>query len=200
MTPDGSLIPQTPLLEALKSETSELHNEIEKHVRFMREGLTVEAYRSELARYLGFYRAVEARLLKSAHFAPPSLTLPARMKVNWICSDLLALGETAESLKRLPECRHMVEIESVGDLIGVLYVLEGSTLGGQMIARHLKKRPEFSSVQMRFLEGYGAETGSMWQRFRAFAVEHDGGPNQSAALVSARAAFRYFIEWLRTQS
>jgi len=61
-------------------------------------------------------------------------------------------------------------IESMAQLIGVLYTLEGSTLGGQHISRCLEKflgLTQDSSVC--FFNGYGERTQAMWQEFLDFA-------------------------------
>ena len=48
---------------------------------------------------------------------------------------------------------------------GALYVLEGSTLGGQIILKHLQKTmsPGFKGSQ--YFSAYQYKTGSMWKSF-----------------------------------
>ena len=46
----------------------------------------------------------------------------------------------------------------------MMYVLEGSTLGGRMILRELSLRG-VSDARLAFLDPYGSETGSFWRAF-----------------------------------
>ena len=55
--------------------------------------------------------------------------------------------------------------------MGRLYVLEGSTLGGAFIDRHLATVPELSGLRLRAFSPYGSETGVMWHGFRRAARE-----------------------------
>jgi heme oxygenase len=60
----------------------------------------------------------------------------------------------------------------VGALIGTLYVIEGATLGGQVISRHLYRHLGFSAnAGARFFNGYGDEaaTQQQWTLFCQFA-------------------------------
>ena len=58
--------------------------------------------------------------------------------------------------------------------MGRLYVLEGSTLGGAFIDRHLATVPELSGLRLRAFSPYGPETGAMWQGFRRAARDAGG--------------------------
>ena len=79
--------------------------------------------------------------------------------------------------------------------MGALYVLEGSTLGGQMIARMLQKNPLLNLVpgQLNFFLGYKKETGPKWKSFQAALNLLDG---ETETLVStARQTFSLFTQW-----
>ena len=47
--------------------------------------------------------------------------------------------------------------------LGVLYVIEGSTLGGRLIARHLRQGGVIPADAFHYFEIYGADTGEMWR-------------------------------------
>ncbi|HRO59644.1 MAG TPA: biliverdin-producing heme oxygenase [Burkholderiaceae bacterium] len=79
---------------------------------------------------------------------------------------------------------------------GALYVVEGSALGGQLIARQLFER--FGITAKRggaFLAGCGAKTGSRWREFRRL-LEVEVGPGshgQAQACIGAIDTFDGFI-------
>ena len=62
---------------------------------------------------------------------------------------------------------------SRAEALGMLYVLEGSTLGGRLILRMLAdegiRDPDFA-----FLDPYGAETGSRWRSFLSVLARETG--------------------------
>ncbi|MBV5276299.1 biliverdin-producing heme oxygenase, partial [bacterium] len=63
-----------------------------------------------------------------------------------------------------------LEIDSPGKIIGTLYAIEGSALGGQVILRHLSENMGLSGAAgARFFSGYGHDTQLRWQEFCAFA-------------------------------
>ena len=88
------------------------------------------------------------------------------------------------------------DFASTAAAVGGAYVLEGSTLGGRVISRHIQHLfgPD---VARAFLDGYGAETGEQWQSFRAalarFASSRD---IEEQVIDGARETFRAFARWL----
>lgn len=86
--------------------------------------------------------------------------------------------------------------------LGSLYVLEGASLGGRVIERHvfgpLGLSPERGGA---FFHGYGELTGAMWRGFgdslEAF-VRREG--QAEGMIVGAIACFAALEEWVRTAS
>ena len=82
--------------------------------------------------------------------------------------------------------------------MGCLYVLEGASLGGQVITRLVQDRlgigPEDGGA---FFYGYGNGTAARWESFRAYleayAEEHE---RQKAIIGAARATFKALGAWL----
>ncbi|MDQ6471924.1 biliverdin-producing heme oxygenase [Flavobacterium sp. LHD-80] len=58
--------------------------------------------------------------------------------------------------------------------LGILYVVEGSTLGGRFILKNVSKFPELSGDQgVSYFNGYGDKTGSFWKSFLNFLSEYE---------------------------
>ncbi|MGZ5285453.1 MAG: biliverdin-producing heme oxygenase, partial [Kaistella sp.] len=57
-------------------------------------------------------------------------------------------------------------IKNEAEAFGILYVMEGSTLGGNMIAKQLSKNPDFQEVTFSYFRCYGDKTGSYWKSFK----------------------------------
>lgn len=136
----------------------------------------------------GFYRLhAEAE----AALAPwlddrPDVAFEGRRRTRRLAADLVTLGGCAAR----PGPSGIV-IRSLAEALGWLYVLEGSTLGGQAIRRALTARGD-TLVGLSFLDPYGPATGARWRDFLAVLEHHGGDPDVAAAMAAgARAAFRH---------
>ena len=90
-------------------------------------------------------------------------------------------------------------LDSKERIFGSLYVIEGSTLGGQVISRHLKQKFELDEANgAAFFSGYGKETGKMWNGFResitAFA---ENNTNKEEIIAGANETFEKIGKYLR---
>lgn len=79
---------------------------------------------------------------------------------------------------------------SVAEALGMMYVLEGSTLGGKMMKRMLAERCG-DDDDLAFLDPYGKETGVRWRAFVDVLVRETAGGDarMAQACDGARAAF-----------
>ena len=188
------VILQLPLLSRLRTETRDQHDAIEQTLLLMDDDLTLEAYRRRLGQFLGFYKPVEERLLDGRSPLAPWLDVQARRKTPLLEADLTALGQDAA---RLPICTTLPPLVSAAACFGCLYVLEGATLGGVIISRHVGQKLGVSpAAGSAFFGGYGEQTGAMWQQFRtaitAFSRQSEA---QDAVVASARATFEALQRW-----
>ena len=85
--------------------------------------------------------------------------------------------------------------------LGCLYVLEGATLGGQIISRQLEERLAIDAGHGgRFFASYGAAVGEMWQAFGEILVAHARGLECGDAIVaSGCATFDAFGRWFQQE-
>jgi heme oxygenase len=160
--------------------------------------LRLAEYRELLARMYGYYRPLEARLY-AAPVPGIARELGLEPKSTALATDLAALGVAAAALPTaMPG--DLPEAESEAARTGVLYVLEGATLGGTVLARRLRKTlgPRVSPA-LRFHGFYGEHTGDHWRRFRA-ALDRAGRFSEAecqAALEAARTTFEGLAGWLQ---
>lgn len=88
-------------------------------------------------------------------------------------------------------------IDSTGALIGCLYVLEGSTKGGQLIFQRLNERLGVEArTGGRFFSGYGRPSEELWLKFWRFAETHCPTEEIDNACEGANALFRSYIDLL----
>jgi len=81
--------------------------------------------------------------------------------------------------------------------LGSIYVLEGSTLGGQLIQPHLQQTLGLERGQgSSYFVGYGRQTAAMWQSFRHYVLRHSALDADDAMFRSAALTFQALERWL----
>jgi len=188
------------LLEALRTGTALLHVALEKRLPFFCERLDAEWYARLLKAYYGFYQPMEAALYESA-LIPDGFDQVLRVKTPTLVSDLHALGLDNPTINALPRCCALPPLDTPAACLGALYVLEGATLGGQVLRREMAQRLGLdASNGGAFLNVYGAETGRRWKDFLDYLGRQplDACAKQRA-VEAARSTFSCFEQWLDSQ-
>jgi heme oxygenase len=122
----------------------------------------------------------------------------ARAKAGWLDQDLAALGLDPAARRRIPKCAQLPGIVDLPEAMGVYYVLEGASLGGQIISRRLRADLAISEDNGgRFFASYGDGVGVMWRAYVS-ALERLGatGPTASRIEFAALETFACFEAWL----
>jgi heme oxygenase len=151
----------TLLLQRLKADTEQAHRRIERELGLGRRKLTRDDYILLLRRLFGFHDAWE---LAAAEVASDRPFLDARRKSDLIVADLRHLGVSIGEVAALPRCRPLMPMRDEADWLGATYVVEGATLGGQVIAKALSADLNLApEAGLAFFSSYGAEVGRMWR-------------------------------------
>ena len=181
-------------MKQLRAETREQHEELESALPLGDACLSVENYTRLLTRFWGFYQTWE---VKAAAMAPEHLQtlLAGRRKLPLLAADLQALqpGEHAARPSLNPGWLPTMEMEA--GLLGSMYVVEGATLGGQVIARQLERELHLNGGHgYSFFQSYGKAVGQQWKEFSAIAnaMPETAAP---AMIEAARDTFTAFHRW-----
>ena len=183
-------MPPEALHLQLRTATTSAHTALERDLDWMARVATMDGYRGLLARLHGFHRAWEpaigAALADGAFF-------DARRRVTALTRDLDYLGFSSEHIDALPRACPIV-LGGPAAAMGALYVLEGSTLGGRVIGRHISATHGLTGDGLAYYSGHGARTGAMWLAFRTRLDTFDG---QAAEVVAAaNGTFDAMRAWL----
>ena len=200
MHPQAHDVAAPSLLEALRAGTALLHVALEKRLPFFSPQLDSDGYRRLFEAYYGFYHPLESRLYDCA-LIPVGFNQALRVKTPTLHSDLIALGLTSQAIAALPLCPRLPRLDTPAACLGVLYVLEGATLGGQVLRREMARRLALdASNGGAFLDIYGTETGRRWKDFLDYLghVPLDDLGRQQAE-DAACATFSCFEQWLDSQ-
>ncbi len=96
-------------------------------------------------------------------------------------------------------CRASSELPSISsrpEILGAAYVLEGSTLGGQIIARHLEETLGLrDGCGYRYFRSYGPDVGAQWKAFRAELLRASSATNDPVIVRAARETFEILHRW-----
>lgn len=184
------------LLTRLKAETANQHVQLEGALDLMRESWSLDEY---IALLEGFYGYVAAWENAAAAHMPDSLraVFDARRKTALLVSDLAFLSGKSGRVAVLSMTKSLPPLDTAGRLIGSMYVMEGSTLGGRFIAPHVARLFNLDAGRGNaYFEGYGERTGSMWNAFRDMARATVPPDEYDAAVASAIATFDGLHAWL----
>lgn len=169
---------------ALRKATKDLHGELDHHpllAPLLRKSLTRRQYGDALGALHGIFAALEEAVWDAATQA--GFDYRARRKILAMEADLRELGQG------LHPCRISIPApQNMGALIGMLYTLEGSTLGAQAIARQLP-RSDAWPLPIRYFSGYGDQTLARWQAFWDFADRVCPAEAADEACMAAVLAF-----------
>lgn len=177
------------LADRLRSETRPQHTALESVLGFAR---SREEHVEQLRRFLGFIEPWERRIAQS----PLAEMYRGREKTAWLKADLTFWGLSVEEIAALPRCEHLPAVESWAEAVGSMYVIEGSTLGGQTIARHLEETFGVSAGQgYRYFLSYGELVPQKWREFRAYLMIQSSTETDDAVVASAAATFSAMHEW-----
>lgn len=198
------IIPFTAV-PALKEATRAVHQQMEScHAmrRLMADDVTLLEYQSILMQWkLWTDKNIEhiASQLKSLAI----IDLVDRLeRYNIIQIDIARIVEMEEYFLANQNAIQILPLGSVTSIdlanpeqaLGAFYVLEGSTLGGAMITRHLKHHFG-DQIPCQFYNGYGMGTPSKWHNFlKHFEQSINTVAELNDACIGANAVFSSLLQ------
>ncbi|WGF89387.1 biliverdin-producing heme oxygenase [Marinivivus vitaminiproducens] len=183
----------------LRRHTVRHHEALHRHrllADALRERSDRPCYRTLLAAFYGFHDAFE-HILRHAVELPSigALALPPLGRAALLAADLVDLDLDRQALERLPRPSRLPSIDGVAAYLGATYVLDGSTIGGRVVARmqagHGPARP------VRFFAGDPAGDARRWQACTA-AIDRELASHalRNRAAEAAAATFEALHSWL----
>ncbi len=191
----------TNILERLRVDTADAHQQIENNSyarSMMDKSMTLPQYTNYLKLFYGFLKPLEERAIASGLPVQLGLDMDIRGKTALLEQDLLHLGLTPIQLEQLPLCTELPDVTTAERLIGSFYVIEGSTLGGQIITKQLMKfLPVEPEAGIAYFNGYGQHTRDQWMSFRDLIVEYGQSDESRQEIVhAARETFSLLERWI----
>lgn len=181
------------LTDRLRTETRPRHTTLESVVGL---AASVDEHTALLRGFWGFVRPWETAVLASPH----SALLAGRDKSALLAADLEYFGLTPPDIDALPLCDELPATDTAPAVLGALYVIEGSTLGGQMISRHLEAALGLREGRgYSYFQSYGPSVPERWNEFKKLLLAHSSPDNDERIIASASRTFELLHRWFSRQ-
>ncbi|MGB0524939.1 MAG: biliverdin-producing heme oxygenase [Flammeovirgaceae bacterium] len=206
---DQKKAPAISVMEKLKVATSRLHQNVETlaHVGEIMSGtLSLESYHKLIVKNYIFHMIVEEAIIKAlSEFELQKIQFMERRKIGYLYEDLseqYAFEKQTAFVNALEEeiqsKSHLYRIQNLFEAIGALYVLEGATLGGNIIKRELSKNHSIvKHTSFHYYGCYGKKQAFMWKSFREQAenIVQDATAEEYA-INAAKKTFQFMARIL----
>jgi heme oxygenase len=186
-------------LSDIRAATAPMHRRLESSAistSLMSEAVTPDAYYYYLccmSEVISFYEKVIFPII--ADIIPD---IDSRRKSTNIHADLHTFNNTITPMA-LPVFYPLDRQFSIPFALGYMYVIEGSTLGGRIILKHISNKLGISEKNSgKFFTGYGPDTGIYWKRFLSILSEYAIAHGQQQEIIDGAChAFesidKYFV-------
>ncbi|PZU85523.1 MAG: heme oxygenase [Chryseobacterium sp.] len=170
----------------LKEQTKQQHDDTEAKLQSQKifdKSYTLDDYKTLLIHNYKLISRYEPQIQEQLK-GYPELKLDLRRKIDALKVDLNNLD--IETGSEAPT----QNLENEAEAFGALYVMEGSTLGGNVIAKQLKRNPEFENVEFNYFGVYGENTGPFWQEFKSIIDEKISEEQYEDCVTGAKKAYQ----------
>jgi heme oxygenase len=180
------------MIETLKKDSARQHAELEKvFVKKLKNIRSSGDYGKFLSLLHNFYAPLENRIFK---FITPHVLPDAEERKR---SGALLLDMKESGYDYVPQqVENLPQISSLSEAVGAMYVMEGSTLGGQIICQMLEKHVGIPANCLHYFRSYGDQTPQKWQSFRESLDANSKQINTEQALNSALETFSSLHHWM----
>lgn len=176
------------LSSLIRVETRPAHDRIELAFDLPARLVSRDSYRDLLVRLLGFHGAFEAAAVPHLAGTPFAAYFG---RTSLIAADLDRLGGASEH-----RTGPSPDFADAPAAMGGLYVVEGSILGGVLIAAEVRRRLGIGpDTGAGFFAGHGRDTAATWRSFTA-ALDASPCPDPDRAVAAAFATYAAMQAWL----
>lgn len=173
------------MISRLKEETRELHEQIEEKnlaKEIMNHCINLETYKLLLYQNFLAYYHTETEIKK---FLPHY----EDKKHEQLRKDLEQLNVSEE----IPVKNDIFKLHSTAEALGAAYVVEGSALGGLVLAKNLEKCPALDSIACHHFFNGKKENLEDWKAFKKELEAYSfSETEEQEAIEKAKATFLFF--------
>jgi heme oxygenase len=175
-------------LSRLRAATADEHRRVERASPLLRPDLS-------LGEYAGYLRAVLGYVAPLARALAGDAAARLAFRCRTLEGDLAAVAPAGAAMA----CDALPALPDRAAILGCLYVVEGSTLGGRVLLPVLARRLGVGAEHgASFLAGYAVETDARWAELCAAIDGHVAAApaDGDRVIASALDTFRTFGAWI----
>lgn len=181
--------------EYIKQHTKTEHAQLEKKlIGIIKSIRTTAQYIDLLRMFHGYYHALEHKMDQylTVDHVPD---IEERRKSDALLQDIRDIGGESQWQSVTVTTP---AINNYPQALGAAYVLEGSTLGGVIIAKMIRAQlPEIPTGKgFTFFNCYGEDATVMWKKFHTYLLALTHTNDQQATADTARQTFLKFNDWI----
>ncbi len=184
------------LLQELRIATASAHKQLEQSLALQSQAFTLGHYKNLLLAWYKVLQTLEPRVWDHEEWRKLGVETTARRRAKLLFSDLQFFNLIPSLRPEAPIDTQFGEFpKSFAAALGCAYVLEGSTLGGQLIVKTAAHRWNLHpGAGATFFAGHGSDTGRLWRNFLAGLEQWDTkNPKNATAVTDAgRRTFQIF--------
>lgn len=181
------------ILAELREATRAAHTQLEKRLALFERVRDRESLTAHLKSMASCYLPLENKVFAHPDWAKHDADVRALRRGDLLGKDLESLGVALSDVTAMPDAA-LPRFATFAEALGGFYVLEGSKLGGQVVARHFKKTLSVPGPSLRFYEGAAEGTGPSWKATCAFLDDyfkvHGDAPARAEVVAAAVDTFR----------
>ncbi|RDC57843.1 biliverdin-producing heme oxygenase [Pedobacter chinensis] len=183
----------------LRTQTAECHATLESLMfvnEIMNNSLSIDDYKKLLTINYIIHQKLENKLanMLDADLAD-KLDMKNRLKLSALEKDLNYWKIDSLTLPGL-DFELFIPEKNNAEVLGALYVLEGATLGGNVIKKHILANPNFGAHKegLNYYGVYGEELSTKWKTFVSVLNESVVEADYERCIKSANETFNNLIK------
>ncbi|MGD9819503.1 MAG: biliverdin-producing heme oxygenase [Desulfomonilaceae bacterium] len=188
-------------IRQLKEAIMPVHDEAEKRgplKEIVSKTIKQDEYKKILERLYGFVFVSETITGPILSASDIDIEWNTRIRSPHLEKDLTFFGESESSIKSLPKCESLLNIKKPEEALGLVYLMEGSRLGGLVLAKALRQHFRFKNYQgYSYFSSNGTDMGPLWLSFQhliqSYVEIHQSGDQ---IIESAVNNFKILNDWL----
>ncbi|MEK7434243.1 MAG: biliverdin-producing heme oxygenase [Cyanobacteriota bacterium] len=185
------------IIQKIREKTLQYHDEFTGWAFKIFNGtISIEEYKNALKVFYGFYKPVEEKM-NVGNDKDFTLDMLKRIKLNLLINDMKNLGITQEEIDKIECCTDLPEMNNQAQLLGCMYVIEGATLGGQLVGGKLEEFLKLDGKGSEFFFSYKENTRPFWKEFMDYINEYSEKTSIEDPIIdSSHEMYMKFNKWL----
>jgi heme oxygenase len=178
------------LSEKLKTATKAEHDKLDK-LSSMKRVTSDEVNLADYKNYLKAFYLIHSRIEDDVYEGCSEYIdgINSNRRMSHLINDLNKLNIDFETV--VPESENQFELNNL-ELLGALYVIEGSRLGGKYISNHLSSQLDLDNSELKFLS---AAPSMKWSVIISFLNKQPDDYHHEI-IAGAKYTFQYFYDEL----